>query len=93
MDESDLVSCMSALGHPTRWRVARILKSNPEGLPAGQIAKALNMRQNSLSPHLSWLASADIISGERRGREVIYRLMPSTFAKLTRQIQAFVTAR
>jgi ArsR family transcriptional regulator, arsenate/arsenite/antimonite-responsive transcriptional repressor len=88
MDESRIVYCMSALGHPTRWRVTRILHLNPNGMPAGQIAKLLKVRQNSLSPHLSVLANGDIIAGERKGREVIYRLVPDALLKLTRQLEA-----
>lgn len=72
MDEIYLADSLSALGHVTRLRALKALLASPAGLPAGKLAGRLNVRQNSLSPHLANLARNGLILGAREGREVIY---------------------
>ena len=72
MDEIYLAERLAALGHVTRLRALKELIAAPAGLPAGKLAARLNVRQNSLSPHLASLARNSLIIGAREGREVIY---------------------
>lgn len=54
-----------------------MIKHEPDGLhaclPAGEVARHLNVPQNTMSSHLSILAPAGLMRAERHGRSVIYR--------------------
>jgi ArsR family transcriptional regulator len=74
MDESTAIAALAALAQPTRLAAFRLLlRHEPEGLAAGELARALEVPQNTLSTHLAALARAGLAAGERRGREVRYR--------------------
>jgi DNA-binding transcriptional ArsR family regulator len=75
MDETTAVEAFAALGQPARLAAFRLLvRAGPEGLPAGEIAKALGAPANTVSGHLAILARAGLIAGERHGRLIRYRL-------------------
>jgi ArsR family transcriptional regulator, arsenate/arsenite/antimonite-responsive transcriptional repressor len=66
---------LSALAQPTRLEVFRLLvRCEPEGMPAGEIARRLNVPHNTMSTHLTILSRAELISSERRGRSIVYRV-------------------
>lgn len=72
--ESYVISGLSALAQPTRLQAFRLLvKHEPQGLPAGEIARALDVPQNTLSSHLSVLSQADLVSSKRQGTTITYR--------------------
>lgn len=74
MDKNETVLALSALAHSTRLDVFRLLvKHEPKGLPAGEIAETLGVIQNTMSAHLSILMRAGLISSKRNGRSMIYR--------------------
>ena len=84
MEKSDAISALGALGQDTRLEAFRLLaKWEPEGLPAGELARSLNVPQNTLSAHLSILARAGLVLSERRSRSIIYRANLETFRSLT----------
>ena len=43
-----LISALRALGEQTRWKVMRLLVSKRHGMAAGDIAEALQVRQNTV---------------------------------------------
>jgi ArsR family transcriptional regulator, arsenate/arsenite/antimonite-responsive transcriptional repressor len=68
------LAAFAALGQPTRLEVLRLLmRREPDGLAAGAIAEAIGCPQNTLSTHLSILARAGLVRGERDGRSIVYR--------------------
>ena len=68
------LSALSALGQSTRLAIFRLLmRSEPEGLPAGAIAEALACTHNTLSSHLGILARSGLVQGARNGRFIVYR--------------------
>jgi len=74
MDESTALDTLAALAQSTRLAVFRLLVSHePHGLPAGDVAAALDVPQNTLSAHLTVLARAGLVEGERQGRSIVYR--------------------
>ena len=74
MESRSAVAALSALAHPGRLEVFRLLvKAGPEGLAAGEIARATGSLPNTLSTNLSVLAGADLVSSRRDGRSIIYR--------------------
>jgi DNA-binding transcriptional ArsR family regulator len=67
------VEALSALAHGHRLAVFRLLvRAGTGGLPAGEIAREIGVRANTLSTHLTILSHAGLIHSRREGRSVIY---------------------
>ena len=49
------------------------MSHEPDGVAAGDLARDLGVPQNTLSAHLSVLAHAGLVRGERHGRSIVYR--------------------
>lgn len=74
MESEEVVIALAALAQPTRLEVFRLLvRHEPEGLAAGDIARALAVPQNTMSSHLAVLSRAGLISAQRFGRSINYR--------------------
>jgi ArsR family transcriptional regulator, arsenate/arsenite/antimonite-responsive transcriptional repressor len=74
MDDDTTISALSALAQPTRLAVFRLLISHaPAGLPAGEIADALDVPHNTMSTHLSILARAGLVTSTRHSRSIVYQ--------------------
>ncbi|MGZ3274079.1 MAG: ArsR/SmtB family transcription factor [Caulobacteraceae bacterium] len=66
-------ACLSALAHEGRLRVFRMLvQAGVMGLPAGEIARRLQVPPNSLSANLNVLSHAGLVRSRRQGRSIIY---------------------
>lgn len=75
MDNLNAVESLSSLAQPTRLEVFRMLvRHEPDGLPAGEIARRLDVPHNTMSTHLGILSRAGLISSERQSRSIIYRV-------------------
>ena len=65
---------LAALSQPTRLEAFRALvRHEPEGLAAGDLARLLEVPQNTLSAHLSILSRAGLVTSERHSRSIVYR--------------------
>jgi len=74
MEIETALACLAALSQPTRLEAFRLLvRHEPKGLPAGDIARALGAPQNTLSTHLNILSHAGLVTSVRKGRNVVYR--------------------
>ena len=74
MESENVVLALAALAQSTRLDVFRLLvKQEPDGLAAGDIARALAVPQNTMSSHLAVLSRAGLISAQRISRSIIYR--------------------
>lgn len=73
--ESDLaISALSALAQGTRLDVFRLLvRHEPGGMAAGEIARQLAVPQNTMSAHLGILARGGLVRSERHSRSIVYR--------------------
>lgn len=70
-----LVTRLAALGQATRLAVVRhLLDAHPDGINAGDIARLCDVAHNTLSAHLNVLTNAGLVTVERRGREMNYRV-------------------
>lgn len=79
METNSAIECLSALAQPTRLEVFRLLvKHEPDGLPAGEIARRIDVPHNTMSTHLGILTRAGLVTGERHSRSMIYRAEPKT---------------
>jgi ArsR family transcriptional regulator len=74
MESEDVILALAALAQSTRLEVFRLLvKLEPKGLAAGDIARALAVPQNTMSSHLSVLSRAGLVSAQRFSRSIVYR--------------------
>jgi DNA-binding transcriptional ArsR family regulator len=74
METTNASEVFAALAQPTRLEAFRlIMQHEPDGLPAGEVARLLDVPQNTMSSHLAILARAGLISAERQSRSIIYR--------------------
>jgi len=73
MEAPSAVGALSALAHPGRLEVFRLLvRAGPDGVAAGEIARATGALPNTLSANLNVLASAGLVTSRREGRSIIY---------------------
>jgi DNA-binding transcriptional ArsR family regulator len=73
MDLLAAVEAMNALGQETRMRAFRLLvEAGKEGVPAGEIARRLDVPHNTMSTHLGQLTRAGLIRSRRESRSIIY---------------------
>jgi DNA-binding transcriptional ArsR family regulator len=83
MEQSNALAALSALSHATRLSVFRLLvTTGPDGLPAGDIAQAVDVRSNTLSNHLALLATAGLVRSSRDGRIIRYAANYQTMQEL-----------
>jgi DNA-binding transcriptional ArsR family regulator len=73
MDSNNATAALAALAQGTRLETFRLLiRAGADGLPAGIIARELDIPANTLSAHLSVLAHAGLVTSRREGRSIIY---------------------
>ena len=75
MDTITTVRALAALAQESRLNAFRLLvRSGPEGLAAGAIARQLDVPHNTLSSHLSIMLNAGLVESRREGRSIIYSI-------------------
>ena len=73
MEIIEAVNALSALALEGRLAIFRLLvKAGPEGVKAGDIAKAVATHASTLSANLRVLIQAGLIARRREGRLIIY---------------------
>jgi DNA-binding transcriptional ArsR family regulator len=73
MESKQIVAALGALAQTTRLAIyRRLVEAGPQGLPAGEIAAALNLAAPTLSFHLAQLRQAGLVTQRREGRSLIY---------------------
>src|SRR3546814_20935947 len=74
MESDNAILAFAALAQPTRLDVFRLLMEHePDGLPAGEIARRLDVPHNTMPTHLATLTRASLIEAERHSRSILYR--------------------
>lgn len=83
MESEDVILALAALAQSTRLDVFKLLvKHEPEGLAAGDIAKSLAVPQNTMSSHLAILTRAGLVAAKRSGRSIVYRATLTRFQQV-----------
>lgn len=73
MELSAAATTLAALGNERRLQIFRLLVgAGPTGIAAGEIARRLDILQNTLSSSLSVLSHAKLVTSRREGRSIIY---------------------
>lgn len=83
MELDEAITGFACLSTPSRVKVLQVLsKGNKEGMPSGEIARALEVPSNTLSTQLLLLSNARLVSSRREGRQIIYKLNLDTMRGL-----------
>jgi DNA-binding transcriptional ArsR family regulator len=73
MESNNAIEALSALAHPGRLAAFRLLvKAGAEGVPAGEVARALQTPANTMSTQLAILARSGLIHSRRDSRSIFY---------------------
>jgi len=84
VESEQAILALAALAQSTRMGVFKLLvRYEPDGLAAGDIARMLAVPQNTMSAHLAILARAELVTSERKSRSIIYRANLTAFQTLT----------
>jgi len=84
MEPNDAIVALAALAQSTRLDTFRLLvQHEPVGLPAGELARLIDVPQNTMSAHLATLSRAGLVEGERHSRSIIYRAKLDQLRTLT----------
>lgn len=65
-------SVFEALSHPVRREILKLLRER--AMSAGEIAERFTLAKPTLSGHFTVLKHAGLITAERRGTVILYRL-------------------
>ena len=72
MDSTEAIAILAALAQSTRLETFRLLvHREPDGVPAGEVARLIEVPQNTMSAHLAVLARAGLAHGERHSRSIL----------------------
>ncbi len=84
MDNESAIASLAALAQGTRLDVFRLLvRHEPDGMPAGELARAVAVPHNTMSAHLAILSRAGLITGQRYSRSIVYRADLARLRELT----------
>ena len=75
MEEKDVLKSLAALAQTHRLQAFRhLVVAGPQGATPGQLSEQMGTPNATLSFHLKELMNAGLISQERHGRHLIYRV-------------------
>ena len=73
MKKTLALDAFGALAQETRLDIfRRLIRAVPDPMPAGELAKDLDVPPSTLSTHLAILSRAGLVKAERQGRTILY---------------------
>lgn len=85
--EKQAITQLSTLGHEHRMAVFRLLmRRYPDGVPAGEVGRALDLKPSTTSVYLSALMDAGLITQRREGTSLMYRVDMAAADRLMRHM-------
>ena len=82
-DAVELARVFAALADPARLRLFSLLASAPAGeVCACDLVEPVGRSQPTVSHHLKILSQAGLVTGDKRGRWVWYRIVPDRLAEV-----------
>lgn len=76
-----------AIADPTRRQVLQLLAEKE--MPISKITAQFPVSRTAIVKHLQILTEAELIQGQKVGREKIYRLQPESFSELKQWLSYF----
>lgn len=91
MDEQELsVKIFKALGHPLRYKIVKFLYDGPKCVC--KINEDVEFSQANLSQHLKILKDAGILSSEKIGLNIHYRITSDEIKKVIECVDRYVSS-
>jgi len=88
----DLARVFKAVGDPVRLRLLSLIASHAGGEACVcDLTGAFDLTGPTISHHLKVLRESGLITGERRGTWIYYRVQPGTLARLSAVLQPAAT--
>ncbi len=94
----DISPQLKALADPARLRIVEFLRrpdagccAQPDRVCACDLETLLGLSQPSISHHMKILTQAGLVSGEKQGRWMYYRIEPTAFAEVVAALTPFST--
>lgn len=82
-DASYLASIFRVLGEPARLQILSLIAAQPsQEVYACELVETLGISQPTVSHHLKVLYEAGLVTKERRGTSIFYRILPERLALL-----------
>jgi len=75
-----------ALGNATRLEIMHVLRESP--MSVTELMERTNCSQPAVSRHLAVLRSVRVVTGERRGNEMVYHLTDEKISEVCDLVQA-----
>jgi ArsR family transcriptional regulator len=75
-DADELATAFKALADPARLRLLSLIASSPDGACACDLIEPLGRSQPTVSHHLKVLREAGLVTSERDGTWIWYRVVP-----------------
>lgn len=69
----EAAACLKVMAHPVRLRIVDILMQ--DSLTVKQIAELCETRENQICEHLRLMQNCGLLTSERRGKAVFYRIL------------------
>jgi ArsR family transcriptional regulator len=88
--ESD-VEVLRALAHPVRWGILKRLAAEPD-ICACDFTEFFEVSQPTISAHLKVLREAGLVTTERNGTTICYRIAPGRLSAIGQAITAMAAA-
>lgn len=84
---TEMAPLLAALADPVRLRIISILVDSADGSCCGcDLEQPLGLSQPTISHHLKVLREAGLVSGEREGRWVHYRVVDDRLRELSQAL-------
>jgi ArsR family transcriptional regulator, arsenate/arsenite/antimonite-responsive transcriptional repressor len=80
-----------ALAHPIRREILKLLRKR--AMSAGELAEHFTIAKPTLSGHFTVLKNADLVTTERQGTTIIYRLNMSVMEEALAAFMALAGAK
>ena len=84
-ENPDDVELLRALAHPVRWGILLRLAAEP-GICACDFTEFFDVSQPTISAHLKVLREAGLVTAQRNGTTICYRIAPGRLAGLGARI-------
>ena len=85
------VDVLRALAHPVRWGIMQRLAAEP-GICACDFTEFFDVSQPTISAHLKALREAGLVTTQRNGTTICYRLAPQALESLARELVAMAAS-
>ena len=80
-----------ALAHPARRKILKLLRGG--AMSAGDLAAHFDLAKPTLSGHFTVLKAADLVTAERKGTTILYRLNVSVVEEAMATLMSIVALK